>query len=291
MKNMELNEIIDLAKARFDDKGILIADAVYENEILTSKSAWERIYKYSIDDLKKDRRDFDDSKLIDHASYLDKAFLFTADTVYLEIGCGPAHIGEYLIKKYDVFFIGVDFNYEMLITLKKYFDESGYKKYLLICGDINAMPIRNDSIDFIYGGGVIEHFSDTNHIINESSRILKKDGVSFNTVPSLNFWWLVRIHDTIPSFPVVKGLFEFIHYKIFKGEILKKHSGYQLAFTRKELARLHKKNNFKDVSVESFAFHPSKHKINNAFLGELYFKIQKSNIFTAVYCVKGVCNK
>lgn len=288
---IKFTKIINFEKAKFDKNGILLTNSVYNNEILTSKLAWEDIYNYSVDDLKKDRDDFDENKLKDVTSYLDKACSFNKDILYLEIGCGPSHIGEYMMKARDATFIGVDFNYPMLITLKKYLDEKGYKKYLLIHGDINNMPIKDNSIDFIYGGGVIEHFSDTNNIIKESGRILKKGGVSFNTVPALNLGWFLRVLDTIPSLPILRTLFEFIHIKLFKSKILRKCSGYQLAFTKKELINLHKNNNFKNICVGSFAFHPSSYRLKNRLLRELYFKFQKINLITAVYYVQGYINE
>lgn len=284
---MELNKIIDFEKAKFDDNGILLTNSIYTNEILTSKLTWESIYNYSIDDLKKDRDDFDENKLKDVVSYLDRIYNFNKNTFYLEIGCGPSHIGEYVMKTHDAIFIGVDFNYSLLLILKKYLDKKGYKKYLLICGDINGMPIKDNSIDFIYGGGVIEHFSNTNNIIKETNRILRERGVMFNTVPALNLSWFLRIIDTIPSLPILKNLFEFIQIKLFKNKILNKHSGYQLAFTKKELINLHKNNNFYDVGVGNFSCHPSKHRLRNKLLRALYFKLQKINQITTIYYITG----
>jgi len=284
---IEWDKIIDFEKAKFDKNGILLTDSIYKNEILTSKLAWEEIYNYNVDDLKKDRNDFDENKLEDHISYLDEAYNFNKNTIYLEIGCGPAHIGEYIMKMHDAIFIGVDFNYSMLITLKKYLDEKGYKKYLLIHGDINDMPIKDNLIDFVYGGGVIEHFSNTNNIIKESNRILKKGGFLFNTVPALNLWWFLRLFNTIPSLPILRKIFEFIHIKLFKSKILKKYAGYQLAFTKKELVTLYKNNNFQNICVGSFAFHPSRYKLKNRLLRELYFKLQKIDLITAIYYIRG----
>jgi len=191
------------------------------------------------------------------------------------------------MKTFDSYFIGVDFNYKVLLTLKGYFDQKDYKKYILIYGDINNMPITDNSVNFIYGGGVIEHFPDTNHILEECYRILKANGVSFNTAPSFNLWWILRFYYNIPSLPLFKKLFEFVHIKLVKNKILEKNYGYELSFTKNTLIKLHRQNGFKNITVEPFAFHPSSYKLQNKFLRELYYKIQQNSLTSAIYLICG----
>jgi len=281
-----LLKIINNNNCFIDDQGILIADIESTNEVLASKKAWEKIYDFDVEKLKKDREDFNNNKLQDHLGYIKKYYKFNKDTIYLEIGCGPAYIGEYIMKNHDSYFIGVDFNYNILLSLKQYFNEKGYKKYLLIHGDINKIPIKNDSIDFIYGGGVIEHFYDTNNILFELHRVLKVGGISFNTVPSFNFYWLLMSFSIIPSPYFLRKIFEFVHIKLLKNKVLDK-TGYGLSFTRSLLIKLHMQSGFKNIIVEPFAFHPSFYKLRSKFLRELYFKITQNSLFSAFYLVCG----
>lgn len=278
--------IIEFKKAKYDKNGILVSDFLLSNEIEISKKAWERIYDYDLEELKKDRKDFDGCKLLDHMESISKSFKFDSNTYYLEIGCGPAHIGDYLMENHDVYFIGVDFNYNMLLTLKKYFDKKGYKKYLLVYGDINDMPIKNNTIDFVYGGGVIEHMSDTNKILKELYRILKSNGVSFNTVPAFNLWWLTRFYNTIP-FSFCRKWFDFLHLTVLKGKLLESGSGYQLGYTIKNLFDLHKEAAFKKIHISAFAFHPSNKIVKNKILSTLFYRLHKFNLCCAVYQVYG----
>lgn len=282
-----LKSLISDKNISLDENGILISYDTIINEVKTSKKAWEKIYNYSLVELKKDREDFDKNKLEDHLKYINKYYTFDENTIFLEIGCGPAHIGDYILKKFDSYYIGVDFNYKMLLTLKEYFEQKGYKKYILICCDINKMLIKDNSVDFIYGGGVIEHFQNTNHILSESYRILKTNGVSFNTVPSFNLWWVLKFYYNIPSLPLLKNIFEFIHIVLLKNKILENNYGYELSFTKKSLIENYKKNGFKDVSIEPFAFHPSEHKLKNKFIRDIYYKIQRNSLTTAMYLVCG----
>lgn len=276
---------IDQKKAKKDKNGIWVTDLLLSEEAAVSKSAWEKIYNFNLKKLIEDRENFNRNKLNDHMRYIDQTYSFSSRTVYLEIGCGPAHIGEHLIEKYNVTFVGVDFNYPMLLTLKKYFDKKGYKKYVLIHADINAMPIKNNSIDYIYGGGVIEHLPDTNKILSELYRILKKGGIAFNTVPAFSLWWSIRCFNNIPFIPGVKQIFEYIHLKVLQSKILEKYYGYELSYTIPGLRSLHKKNKFKNIAIGSFAFYPSEKKLSNKFLRDLYYYTQTNIYTTAIYYV------
>ncbi len=283
----KLNEILNMKKITGKLDGIYLTDLKLKEDVETSKTAWENIYDYDLKRLEKERKDFNESKLQYHINEIFTAKIFSSNDIYLEIGCGPAFIGYFLIKKYNVKFVGIDFNFKLLKTLKQFFDKNKIKNYLLIHADVNLMPIKNNSIDFIYGGGVIEHFKDTEHIINESYRVLKKNGVSFNTVPTFNASWILRMHSSIPDYPGIKSLFEFIHIDFLKNKLLERHHGYELSFTKNKLKKLQVKNGFINISVGSFAFYPSKSKLRNKFLRDLYYNISKKSFATQMYYVSG----
>jgi ubiquinone/menaquinone biosynthesis C-methylase UbiE len=264
-----------------------VVDLSLSDEEKKNQQAWERIYNFNSRAMKKDRDDFIANKLNDHVSYLEKLFLFNSKTVYLEIGCGPAYIGEYLMKKYKCSFVGVDFNYPMLVSLNKYLKAKGYKNFSLIYADVKKMPLYPNSIDFIYGGGVIEHFKDTQQLLRHLHRILRREGVSFNSVPAFNFFWLARLWNSIPAVPVIRQFFEYIHLTVLKGWLLKKYHGYELSFTLSSLETVHKKAGFKNISGGSFAFHPSSNKIRNKLLRDTYYYLSKKTIFSPMYYTHG----
>jgi ubiquinone/menaquinone biosynthesis C-methylase UbiE len=132
------------------------------------------------------------------------------------------------------------------------FDRRGIKNYLLIQGNILKMPIKSEKIDFIYGGGVIEHFKKTQQSINELYRVLKKNGVSFNTVPYLNLSSLTyrQIWGNIPNFPVLKQIAEFIHIRLLGGRHM--IFGYEFSFLGSTLIKLHKKAGFSEIYIDRF---------------------------------------
>ena len=172
-------------------------------------------------------------------------------TVFLEIGCGPMFLARALSNQCKLV-VGIDFSMEALKTAKAMLEKNKIKNYLLIHGDIKNIPIRNDSIDILYGGGVIEHFTDTSKAVKELYRVLKPNGISFNTVPHLNIGSLTyrQVWGNIPNFPVLKQIAEFIHIKLLKS----KHMtfGYELSFLASHLKYIHKKAGFKKTIVRKF---------------------------------------
>lgn len=173
------------------------------------------------------------------------------NSVYMEIGCGPGFFMQKIAGECE-FVIGIDFCPSALKIVKKMLDEKNITNYLLIQADILRMPIQNNRIDLIYGGGVIEHFEDTQKCIDELYRVLRTDGVSFNTVPYLNIGSLTyrQVWGNIPNMPVLKQLAELIHIKILKG----KHMifGYEMSFLASTLEKVHKRAGFRDIHVRQF---------------------------------------
>ena len=173
--------------------------------------------------------------------------------VYLEIGCGPGYLGEELAKQ-GWFFMGIDFSLEALRHLRRRLDQRGINNYLLIHADIQQLPLRDQSVDLIYGGGVIEHFKNTQVVINHLYRVLAACGKSFNTVPYLNIANLFyrSLWGGIPNYPLLKQLAEFVHIRLLQGRHM--IFGYELQFTMGQLHSLHTKAGFRtdDIVIDRF---------------------------------------
>jgi len=202
----------------------------------------------------------------------------TNTKTYLEIGCGSGFLGQELARN-GWLFIGIDFSLQALLSLKKRLDNHKIKNYLLIHGDIQSLPLRNDSVDLIYGGGVIEHFKNPQAVINHIFNSLTKDGVSFNAVPFLNignmayrsFW------GGIPNVPVLKQLAELVHLKILKGRHMV--FGYELQFTATQLKRLHINAGFKpkNIILGRFDCYVQLNMVHNPYLKEFFRNLCKNN--------------
>jgi len=283
---MNLVELLDTKKASLDKNGIWATSPELSREEKLSKQRWEGLYDFGIEELKRQRDVFDRDKLNDHLKFILPSFNFGRETIYLEIGCGPAHIGDYLQAERGCQFIGLDFNYQALVVLKAYFEEKGYKDYLLIHADIKDIPLKDKSVDFIYGGGVIEHTKNTGVVLRELSRVLKTGGVSFNTVPAFNFFWLTRFYKSIPNVPVLRPVLDFVHLKLLRGKVLGRNFGYELSFTLEGVKKLHREAGFAKVAAGPFAFHPNPEKLKPAFLGAVYFGLSHSAWFCPFCFVK-----
>jgi len=173
------------------------------------------------------------------------------EVVYLEIGCGSMFFGQNIAKDCDLV-IGVDFSKVALNTAHKLFKNKGIKNYFLIQADVREMPLRSDCIDLLYGGGVIEHFKDTQACVDELYRVLKPGGVSFNSVPYLNIGSLTyrQIWGNVPNVPILKQLAEFVHMKLLKARHMR--FGYEMSFLGSTLKRIHKKAGFRTIVVDKF---------------------------------------
>lgn len=198
--------------------------------------------------------------------------------ICLELGCGRGFFSEALAKE-NWLFIGIDFSLNALKSLKKRLNSRGIKNYLLIHGDIQSLPIQNNSIDLIVGDGVIEHFKNTKVVINNCFRVLKKGGVSFNTVPYFNIGNLFyrSFWGGIPNVPLLKQLAELVHIKILRS----KHMvfGYELQFTNSQLMKLHIKAGFRadNVIIDRYDCLIQLHRVKNPYLRKFLINVCKKN--------------
>ena len=245
-----LNEDAEFSRAKWDERYLDYAAALEA----------ERDYKrWYLDDTKRQVMKFAPS-------------LSNRSGIYLEIGCGLGFLGEELARE-GWFFIGIDFSINSLRMLKQRLTDRGIDNYFLVHGDILSLPIRDDSLDLVYGGGVIEHFKNTRCVLAHIFRALKTGGVSFNTVPYFNIGNLLyrSCWGGIPNIPVLRQLSEFVHLKLLGG----KHMifGYELQFTRVQLRTLHSEVGFRipNVLVDRFDCQIQLEKLDDGFL-KTFFK-------------------
>lgn len=229
----------------------MLAELSDDRELSIEK--WDEGYQESLEmgDFAKDfssykERFFDDVyKNVASEKTIDK------DVVYLEIGCGPFFFGNLIADRVSMI-IGIDFSLTALKVAKTLLDERGITNYLLIQSDILNIPIKDESVDLIYGGGVIEHFEDTQKCINELFRVLRAGGVTINTVPYLNIASLTyrQLWGNIPNIPILKQIAEFVHIRLLK----KKHMifGYEMSFLGSTLKNIHRKAGFSKCTIGQF---------------------------------------
>jgi len=219
---------------------------------LTAKK-WDELYKKQLMNRKYlfEYKNYCDNYLSDTYSQLNNEKEIGKTIVYLEIGCGPFFLGNEIAKKAK-FVLGIDICSAALKIANSLLKKNKIKNYLLIQGNILNMPIKAEKIDLIYGGGVIEHFKDTQKCANELYRVLKKDGVAFNTVPYLNVSAITyrQIWGNIPNLIILRQIAEFIHIKLLKGRHM--IFGYELSFLAYTLHKIFKVAGFRHVKIDKF---------------------------------------
>jgi len=105
--------------------------------------------------------------------------------VCLENGGGSGLFIDGLSKKFKNL-IFVDFSILFLALAKKLCEEKKILNVFLVCANVEKLPIKDNSIDFIHSNNVIEHVSHQDKMISEISRILSSNGLLILLSPNKN---------------------------------------------------------------------------------------------------------
>ena len=97
------------------------------------------------------------------------------DHYLLDIGCGSGAYGIRIAAK-GFKTIGIDISKRLLKVAHR---KSKEKKldYNVILGDIENIPLKDESIDFVFCGFVLHHFPKFETTIGEIKKVLKKNGI------------------------------------------------------------------------------------------------------------------
>ena len=125
----------------------------YEN---IANNIIKRIYPYLIADLK---------------NYYKKSF---ENKTILELGTGPGHILEELLKENFEKVYGIDISLDMLLRAKT--RNADHNKLHLINANVESIPLKDSSIDLIISRGSIFFWKNLDKALKEIYRVLKKDG-------------------------------------------------------------------------------------------------------------------
>jgi SAM-dependent methyltransferase len=168
---------------------------------------------------------------------------------FLEAGCGFASNGFNLaLRGADV--SGVDLSSEAVRRAKEVFAERG-----LACdfrlGDVRDLPFPEASFDFVYAGGVVEHFLETGRAVDEMTRVLRPGGRLLLTVPALTLSYpYLFLRGNVPAVPVCEPVIRFIHFRLLRGTLAS--FGYERSFLRRTVAQLMRRPGLRDAEVGRF---------------------------------------
>ena len=168
-----------------------------------------------------------------------ESFKISPSELILEVGSGTGMISDLIDRQ----IICSDISYEMC-------KESAKKHMNVICCDAEKLPIRENILDGIISAEVVYYLNNPNAFIEDSTRILKKDGKLMITI----FNQKMQFIDSIRSFLRIfnKKMYFDDGHELMKYAILKK---------------LLEKNNFRITYLKKNVIFPFKslHKINLLF--------------------------
>ena len=125
----------------------------YEN---IANNIIKKIYPYLITDLKNYYNQSLDNKII------------------VELGTGPGHILEELLKEKFKYIYGIDISLEMLLRAK--IRNNNNKRLQLINANVENIPLKEKSVDLIISRGSIFFWENLDKAFREIYRVLKEDG-------------------------------------------------------------------------------------------------------------------
>ncbi len=177
----------------------------------------------------------------------------------IEAGCGLGGWVNYFRQKgYDI--MGIE--YDQRVIDKTLTDDSDMPVYY---GDVNHLEYPDDTFDAYISLGVIEHFQEgPQRALLEASRVLKKNGLAFITVPYLSLFRRMITHP-------LRNFYFFV--RRLRGG---KDYFWEYRYTKKELLTFLMETGFKPIyiGIDDYIETDKKHHIG--LYGDFFF-LRKKN--------------
>lgn len=218
------------------------------DDVKLSKKRWEKLHEDQKLHVEKDYKN--DPTILSYKRFLDNYKKYFMLGTFLDLGCGIAFVSALLAKE-GVSILGVDISASAIEQSKELFRKENLKGKFIQANLLN-LPIKNDSVDFIYSCMSLEYVKDTKKAINEAFRVLKRGGKVVAIVPVISLTTMTyhQLRGDIPNLPIIRNIFEFIHLRILKGRYM--HYGYEQSFTPGNLKELFEGSKFKVNKIDYF---------------------------------------
>ncbi len=200
--------------------------------------------------------------------------------VFLEAGCGTARTSLNISLDTPLTILCLDRSSYALTRARNLFRKHNKTaKVYFICGDLTSIPFKNNTVNFIFSDGAIEHFKNTQGAVNELYRITKQDGSVFATVPHMALSMLTygQLQGNIPNVFILRNVFEYIHLKILGARLMS--NGFEFSFTRGNLTKIFKSAGFKEVTSDHFNTFNEIRFVSNQTLKNVFRWLSTTRLF------------
>ena len=202
---------------------------------------------------KETKKEFNRTNKEKYASFvkLDRLISQSKANKIIEFGCGGGMTTLLSAKKLNFVPYLLD-NSDAALRMARTNADILQVDASFIKADALSMPFEDGSFDFVWSGGVNEHFrgNERQKIFDEMARITKYGGVCVVTVPNKYYLPL--------------NLFRFITQRLGMWEV-----GYEKPFSRKELKTTMEKAGLSGVEIQNTDFFIGFHFLFTLFLGRV----------------------
>jgi len=109
----------------------------------------------------------------------------TQGKTILEVGCGNSSWLSYFANTHGMKVSGIDYSEKGCEQSRKIFERDHVQGNIYFGDFFNPPAEVPRDFDFVYSGGVVEHFEDTTAAIRAFSSYLKKGGIMITTLPNM----------------------------------------------------------------------------------------------------------
>lgn len=165
----------------------------------------------------------------------------------LDIGCGNGRLSDMFENK-NIRYTGVDFSKELIEIAKK---ERGKNKRFIQANALK-LPFKDNSFDTVFSIAVLHHIPSKENrkkFLSEAHRVLKPNGICVLTVWNTLQWRFIKIHKK-HFLDKIRGLSDLDFGDMIIPFGKNKRKRYVHTFTKRELQKLFKRNNFSNISIQ-----------------------------------------
>jgi SAM-dependent methyltransferase len=203
---------------------------------------------------------------------------------FLEAGCGPAANALNLALR-GVEVAGIDLSENAVRAARREFARRGLAGEFVL-GDVRRIPFPDETFDFVYAGGVVEHFRELDQALAEMARVLRPNGRLLITVPALTLSYpYLFLRGNVPALPAVEGLVSLVHFRLLRGKLAK--FGYERSFLRRRLRDVLQGAGLASIEVARFDTYLPLLQLPGALRG-IARCLARTNAFAPMYYATGV---